>query len=111
MTETMTQEQAVPNRDPGPGDDPVWPADFAAMLDVKPSTIRHYTQQVTSGSPGTPVGFPMPDGRGLREVAASTPRQPTRRVRAAWWTRARAEEYARTRLPVGYQGKRDEAEG
>jgi hypothetical protein len=98
----------IPVREPPA--DAVWQAEFASMLGVKPATLKHYVQQVTSGSPGTPVGFPLPDGKWLREVPATTEHQPTRRVWSTWWARDRAAHYAATRLPVGYQGPRKTGE-
>jgi hypothetical protein len=95
-----------------PDHDAVWPAEFALLLGVKPSTIKHYKQQVLADGAQAPVGFPRPAGQWLRDVPASTEHQPTRRVWTPWWTRTSVDTYLRDRLPVGYQrGKDEEAPG
>ena len=60
---------------PPPGD-AVFTADLAAMMGVKPGTVKHYVSQARKGWPNgrSRPGFPDPDGRSLIDVASpSTP--------------------------------------
>ena len=79
-----------------PPEDAVFTADLAAMMGVKPGTVKHYVSQASKGWPNgrSRPGFPDPDGRSLIDVASpSTPGQPTRRAWVPWWHRGTAEAF------------------